>query len=81
MAKNKMIHQMMAFQQKTNSLVPAIYAAIAIVLHENCGCNQDTIEEIFALSQNVWEELGTSEKLLEECEKLTGIELRAGDKR
>lgn len=62
--------------QQTQQLTPAIYASIAIALHER-GWGYKRINDLFCDSQQIWEDhSGNITDMIKKCEELTGIELR-----
>ncbi len=78
MAKNKyLIEQMKKVQQVTNNITPEIYASIALSLHLKCGWGYKRINDVFKMSQELWEECTTSGVNMRElCLEQTGIDLR-----
>lgn len=55
--------------------VAEIYACFTLVLYKD-GWTADEIEELFVRTQEVWvENTGRMEKIIEWCEKETGIQL------
>lgn len=76
MANKKFIEEQKTLYRNINSVVPKVYASIAIALHRNCGWDYEKINEVFAESQNIWTEyvdLGVD--MLKACEEETGIAL------
>ena len=66
------------FKQICDNVVPCVYAAIAIALYEK-GWRYERINNLFARSQEIWNEKCIEPgNMIEQCEKLTGIELREG---
>lgn len=73
-ANNRQINQQMAAEEFT----PAMYAAMALALHRVYGFGEKRIKRVFLESQNIWcEEYIDHETLLEECLRVTNIELRS----
>ena len=81
MAKNKnLIEQYKYLYRKASDITPSVYASIAIPLVENYGWNGDEVEDLFQLSQDIWQKNVTSRQtMLETCLELTGIDLRSSD--
>lgn len=76
MAKNNnYINGQKIIYRQHESDVPAVYASIAMVLH-NGNMDYDTINHIFCESQRLWQEYGSdTESMLIECFNKTGIQL------
>lgn len=83
---NKLINQMriMAELNKADSInkaadmvVPILYAAVAIALHNVNNFEYEQINEVFAESQRIWAEFsGRPEDMIALCEEETGIVLK-----
>ena len=81
MAKNKnLIEQYKYLYRKASDITPSVYASIAIPLVENYGWNGDEVENLFQMSQDIWQDNATDRMtMIETCLELTGIDLRASD--
>ena len=81
MAKNKnLIEQYKYLYRKASDITPSLYASIAIPLVENYGWNGDEVENLFQMSQDIWQDNATDRMtMIEKCLELTGIDLRASD--
>lgn len=77
MAKNnRLIKQCKLMYQQIQNITPHIYSAVAIALHRS-GMDYDGIEEIFALSQEIWTECVQSDiNMPEMCKQETGIDVQ-----
>ena len=55
MPKNKaLIEQMKRLHQTVNNVTPEVYAGIALALHRKHGWGFQRINDLFALSQDIW---------------------------
>lgn len=64
--------------QQINNITPAVYAAIALALHRKCGWGYSRINDLFALSQDIWDECTQQNTdMISMCYNETGIELQA----
>lgn len=79
MAKNKaLMNGVKILYKKIQSITPEIYASFALVLSRNYGWTHEQIEELFARSQQLWEEVSNSDlNMIQMCDEETGIELRS----
>ena len=76
MANKGLINRYKYMYQQTQQITPAIYASIAIALHEE-GWGFKRINRVFARSQEIWQNHdGSNDDMLKKCEELTGIEMR-----
>lgn len=77
MAKNKaFLKELAYFEKKIKQIVPQVYACIALALFRDYGWTHEQIEELFALSQEIWaDNAERTENMLERCANETGIEL------
>lgn len=67
------------YQKKVNNLTPEIYAAIAIALHTKCGWGYKRINNLFQLSEKIWDECIAQEiDMVTKCENEIGIILKGG---
>ena len=81
MAKNKnLIEQYKYLYRKASDITPSVYASIAIPLVDNYGWNGDEVENLFKMSQDIWQDNATDRMtMIEKCLELTGIDLRSSD--
>ena len=78
MANRRFIEEQKTLYRNVNSIVPQVYAGIALALHRKCGWDYEQINDLFAESQSIWTEYTDSHKnMIEACEEETGIELRS----
>lgn len=77
MAKNNyFINQARRTYLDAQNMIPAVYASIAIALHDR-GRGYKRINDLFCDSQQTWEDhSGNITDMIKRCEKETGIELR-----
>lgn len=69
------INQQKMLHKEIESLVPAVYASIAMMLYDS-GVPHEDIEYIFAGSQKIWEDHASDVTgLLVKCFNQTGIQL------
>lgn len=65
----------------SDEMVPQIYAALAIALHDELGWGYTRINRIFSASQQVWENFsGDGDAMIALCEEKTGITLASPPK-
>lgn len=58
----------------SDQIVPQVYAALAIALHQEFGWGYNRINRAFKASQEVWENFsGDGDAMLALCERETGI--------
>lgn len=78
MAKNnRLINQYKYMYQKTQQITPEVYAGIALALHRRYGWGFKRINDLFTVSQEIWEECADSNlNMCDICEKETGIDIR-----
>ena len=81
MAKNNsLIAQYKYLYRKASDITPSVYASIAIPLVEKYGWSGEEVEDLFQLSQDIWQQNVTSRQtMLETCLELTGIDMRTRD--
>lgn len=73
---NYFINKARRTYQDAQNMVPAIYASIAIALHDR-GWGYKRINDLFCDSQQIWEDhYGNITDMIKKCEEITGIELR-----
>ena len=79
MAKNKdLINRYNILYNKVNRIVPEVYAGIALTLSRDYGWTYEQINEMFAKSQQTWQDYSDSHlDMIQACEEETGIELRS----
>ena len=78
MGKNKvLINQYRRLQENIRDVTPSVYAALALALHRKHGWGFKRINDLFVESQIIWNECISSDiKMLEMCEKETGIDVK-----
>ncbi len=75
---NRLINQYKYMHQKSQQITPDVYAGIALALHRRYGWGYKRINEVFTVSQEIWEEYAESNiNMAEVCERETGIDVRA----
>lgn len=79
MGKNKaFIEQMKRLHQTVNNVTPEVYAGIALALHRKHGWGFQRINDLFALSQDIWTDaVNTNMNMREMCYEETGIDVEA----
>jgi hypothetical protein len=75
---NKQLNRLLAkLERKCKEITPEVYASIAIALHRKYGWGFKRISDLFAESQEVWNEcIQSEESMVEMCERLTGIDVQ-----
>ena len=74
MQKNELIKLYALLERKCREITPSVYACIALALHRKCGWGFKKISDIFAESQDIWNEcLQRNENMVQMCEEETGI--------
>lgn len=71
--------QLEQLRKRTSELIPEIYSAFCKVLYEKYGWTADQIADLFADTQEAWQEIvdkNDVNTMIEWCEQLTGIELK-----
>lgn len=78
MAKNnKLINKYKAMYTQINNITPQVYAGIALALHRKCGWGYKRINDLFQVSQEIWEEcVNSNTNMLAMCEEETGIDVQ-----
>ena len=77
---NAFINAMKQVKRESVNVTPAIYASIALALHEECGFGYERINRVFAKSQAIWENHSSDVVgMIQLCEEKTNIRLQ-GDK-
>lgn len=79
MAKNNdLINRYKVLHQKVHQITPEVYAGIALALHRKHGWGYKRINDLFAESQEIWDECNTKTiNMIQMCLEETGIELRS----
>lgn len=73
---NVLIANMQRMQREINSVVPNVYAGIALALHRKHGWGYKRIDALFKLSQDLWTDATeTGEKMADKCLEETGIDV------
>lgn len=72
---NKNLNKLLAkMERQCREITPSVYASIAIALHRKHGWGFKRISDLFAESQEVWNECIQGDiSMIEMCEKETGI--------
>lgn len=75
--KNRvLIANMQRMQREINSVLPCVYAGIALALCRTKGWNGEEIEEVFAESQRIWRDAVDSDvNMAGICLEETGIDV------
>lgn len=72
----KLVEKYKFMYQKIELLTPEIYASMAIMLHRK-GFSTEEIEEMFSLSQEIWNECVNQDiNMIEKCFEETGVSLK-----
>lgn len=75
---NRLINQYKLMYQKIKEITPEVYAGIALALHRKHGWGYKRINDLFALSQDIWNECTYKDiNMIQMCEEETGIEVQA----
>ena len=78
MKNNTLINQYKQLSKQVQNITPQVYAGIAIALHRKYQWEYDQINELFAESQEIWNECVRADvDMIAMCEEETGIECRA----
>lgn len=65
-------------QEAINTDTAHIYACFCLALYEHYNWGPDEIEELFCLTNQLWDEnLERMDSMIEWCEQTTGIEIRS----
>jgi hypothetical protein len=77
MARNNMLIANMKRVQKTiDSILPCVYAGVALTLHRKYGWGYKRINDLFTESQHIWEEaVERGENMAKMCLDETGIDV------
>lgn len=75
MNKNKtFINQWKRIEQQANLITPKVYASVALALHRKYGWGYQRINDLFVMSQHIWNEcVDAGADMIEMCEAETGI--------
>ena len=75
MNKNKaFINQWKRIEQQASLITPKVYASVALALHRKYGWGYQRINDLFVVSQHIWNEcVDTGADMIEMCEEETGI--------
>ena len=64
-------------RKEMKTVIPKVYAGVALALHRKCGWGYKRINDLFVESQIIWDECINSDlNMLQMCEEETGIEVR-----
>ena len=64
-------------RKEMKTVIPKVYAGVALALHRKCGWGYKRINDLFVESQIIWDECVNSDlNMLQMCEEETGIEVR-----
>lgn len=78
MKNNALINQYKQLSKQVQNITPQVYAGIALALSRKYGWEYEQINELFAESQEIWNEcVQTDVDMIAMCEEETGIECRA----
>lgn len=73
---NLLIANMKRVQREIDSVLPCVYAGIALALHRKYGWGFKRIDAVFKESQDIWiKATETGENMAELCSKETGIDV------
>lgn len=82
---NRLINSMKALAEQnqarnlakaSNEIVPVIYAAMALALHNACGFGYKRINDVFMESQRIWGKFAdTPDEMIKLCKEQTGIDI------
>ena len=78
MAKNnRLIQQYKEMHKQIQNITPAVYAGIALALHRKCGWGYQRINDVFVLSQDIWNEcVQSGVDMGKMCLEETGIDVQ-----
>lgn len=75
---NGLINHYKNLYKQINQITPEVYAGIALALHRKYRWGFKRISDLFAESQEIWNECIHSDvNMVEMCERETGIEVQA----
>lgn len=73
---NVLIANMKRTQKQIDSIVPNVYAGVALALHREYGWGFQRINKVFARSQEIWTDaVFTGEDMAKLCLEETGIDV------
>lgn len=77
MADKNLLKLLAKMERQCREITPSVYASIAIALHRKYGWGFKRISDLFAESQDVWNEcIQADVSMIEMCERITGIDVR-----
>lgn len=77
MADKNLLKLLAKMERQCREITPSVYASMAIALHRKYGWGFKRISDLFAESQEVWNEcIQSGESMVEMCERETGIDVR-----
>lgn len=77
MADKNLLKLLAKIERKCREITPEVYASLAIALHRKHGWGFKRISDLFAESQEIWNEcIQSGESMVEMCEKETGIDVQ-----
>lgn len=77
MADKNLLKLLAKIERKCREITPEVYASLAIALHRKHGWGFKRISDLFAESQEIWNEcIQSGESMVEMCERETGIDVR-----
>lgn len=77
MANQYLTKLLSKLERQCREITPSVYASIAIALHRKYGWGYKRISDLFAESQEVWNECIQGDiSMIEMCERITGIDVR-----
>ena len=77
MARKDLTKLLALMDRKCKEITPEVYACIALALHRKYGWGFKRISDLFAESQEIWNEcIQSGECMVEMCERETGIDVR-----
>lgn len=76
MARKDLTKLLALMDRKCKEITPEVYACIALALHRKYGWEYEDISDLFAESQEIWNEcIQRSENMVQMCEMETGIDV------
>lgn len=76
MADKHLTKLLAKMERQCREITPSVYASIAIALHRKCGWGYKRISDLFAESQEIWNECIQSDmNMVQMCEAETGIDV------
>lgn len=77
MADKNLLKLLAKMERQCREITPSVYASIAIALHRKYGWGFKRISDLFAESQEVWNECIQGDiSMIEMCERITGIDVQ-----